>query len=230
MVRRSWKIEMTASERGRGLVFFLLYLLVLPKVNAWAQRLFLGDAEELPAEAMILYYGALFLMVLLLFWSFVKSEFYTLLDCVPENLYAILVGLAAALLGRRLMELVPFPLSDPILPQYIQEFHAAPVPTLVLILLLIPLVEETLFRGLVFGNLRQYSRPLAYGVSVVLYALSLVWRYALSTGDLRYLWLAFFYLPPAFAFTWCYDWGGSVWGSALLHAGYNGFLLALNLR
>ena len=55
MFRRSWKTKMTASERGRGLVFFALYLLVFPYLNAWAQRVISGDGEPLVAEGFATY-------------------------------------------------------------------------------------------------------------------------------------------------------------------------------
>ena len=50
MFRRAWKTEMTASETRRGLVFFLLFLLLFPRLNAWFQRLLMGDGETLVAE------------------------------------------------------------------------------------------------------------------------------------------------------------------------------------
>ena len=81
MLRRSWKTEMTDGERGRGVVFFLLYLLVFPRMNALLQRLLLGDGEVLVAEANVVYYGFLFAMALLVFWSFLKKDFLSLLDC-----------------------------------------------------------------------------------------------------------------------------------------------------
>ena len=94
-----------------------------------------------------------------------------------------------------------------------------------LVLLLIPLVEEVLFRGFLFGQLRGYSRPLAFAVSILFYAMAMVWRYALDFSDPRYLLLSILYLPLSAGLTWCYDNGGSIWSCVALHAGFNGFLL-----
>ena len=229
MFRRAWKTEMTASERNRGLVFFLLYLLVFPRLNAWAQRVISGDGEALVAEANVLYYALLFTLALLLFWSFLKKDFLELMNWLPENLFGVVVGLLLAgglhLLAGRL----PFPVADPIGAQYAAEYAAAPVPTLTLVVLLIPLVEEVLFRGFLFGQLRGYSRPLAFAVSIFFYAFAVVWRYALDFSDPRYLLLTFLYLPVSAALCWCYDHGGSVWSCVTLHAGFNGFLLFMAL-
>ena len=177
------------------------------------------------AEANVLYYAFLFTLAVLLFWSFLKKDFLELMNWLPENLFGVTVGFLAAgglyLLLRRL----PFPVPDPIGAQYAAEYAAAPAPTLTLVALLIPVVEEVLFRGLVFGNLRSYSRPLAYLVCVPLYALAQVWRYALDFSDPRYLLLSLLYLPMSAALTWCYDNGGSVWSGVLLHAGLNALCL-----
>lgn len=225
MFRRTWKTQMTASERSRGLVFFALYLLVFPYLNAWAQRVISGDGEPLVAEANVLYYALLFTLSLLLFWSFLKRDFQELLNWLPENLFGLVIGLLAAGGLHLLVRRFPFPVSDPIAAQYAAEYAAAPVPTLVLILLLIPLVEEVLFRGLLFGNLRGYSGVLAYLVCVPLYTMALVWRYALDFSDPRYLLLGFLYLPMSLALTWCYDNGGSVWSGVILHGALNGLIL-----
>lgn len=229
MLRRSWKTEMTASERQRGLVFLLLYLLVFPRVNAWLQKLWMGDGEVLVAEANILYYAILFTLCLFIFWDFLKKDFEGLLGWLPENLFSVAVGLLIAGGLHAVLTLIPFPVSDPISLQYAQEFRAAPAPILALILLLIPVVEETVYRGLIYGNLRTYSRPVAFVFSVAFYAVGLVWRYALDFSDPRYLLLAILYIPMSIALTWCYDRGGSLWGCVVLHGGLNGMILYMAL-
>lgn len=229
MFRRSWRSPMTDAESRRGMVFFLLYFFLFPYLNAFVQRLIFGDAETLIAEANVVYYGILFALCLVLFWNFLKEDFQGLMDWLPENTAGILLGLVGAGVLNALLRLLPFPVADPIPQQYAAEFGAAPIPTLVLLLLLIPLVEETLFRGLLFGQFRGYSRSLAYVLTSVFYALAAVWRYALERGDARYLLLSAAYLPLSIACTWCYDNGGSVWATAFLHAGLNGVILFLAL-
>lgn len=230
MFRRSWKTKMTDSERQRGWVFFGLYLLVFPYLNAWVQRVLMGDGEPLVAEANVLYYSFLFALALLVFWSFLKRDFADLLDWLPENLFGIAVGLAGTLLLRHVLARIPLPVTDPVPCQYAAQLAIAPAPTLALTLLLIPVAEECLYRGLIFGSLRRYSLPLAYGVSVIGYALACVWRYAVEAGDPRYLLLAVLYLPVSAALTWCYDNGGSVWSAVALHAAINGCILMGVLR
>ena len=229
MFRRTWKTEMTTSETQRGLVFFLLYLLLFPRLNAWFQRLLMGDGETLVAEANVIYYIFLFSLTLFIFWGFLKKDFFRLLDWLPENLFSVALGFLAAAGSWVLLNLLPFPVKDPVSAQYAQEFLAAPIPTLTLILLLIPVVEETLYRGLIYGHLRSYSRPLGFAFSTLLAALAQMWRYALDYGDPRYLLLSLLYLFPSAALHWCYDRGGSVWSCVLLHSVFHGFMLFISL-
>lgn len=228
MFRRSWRSQMTASEGQRGAVFFLLYLLVFPRLNAWVQRVLMGDGEALVAEANVIYYSFLFVIAVFVFWGFLRKDFEGLLDWLPENLFGVIVGLVGAGAAMIVLYRLPFVQADPIGRQYAEEFAAAPMATLVLILLLIPIVEETLFRGLFFGQLRGYSRALALPVSILFYALAHVWRYALEAGEVRYLFpLMLLSLPMSIALTWCYDNGGSVWSCVVLHGALNGLSLLL---
>lgn len=229
MLYRTWQTEMTASERRRGAVLFLLYLLVLPWINAWVQRIWMGEREVLVAEANVVYYAFLFLLCLFTFGGFLWKDLGRLMDWLPENLFALVIGLLIGGGFQLAIRYLPLPVGDPISAQYAQEYLAAPLPTLALVLVLIPVVEETLYRGLVFGSLRSYSRPLGFVLTAVGYALALVWQYAWETRQPSYLLLAIPYLPMSLVLTWCYDRGGSVWSCALLHGGLNGLGLFARL-
>lgn len=229
MFSRSWKSHLTSSERQRGLVFLLLFILVFPRVNGWVQKTFLADAETMAAEVNVVYYGFLFVLVLLVFWSFLKEDFVELLDWLPENLFGAVFALVFALLLRGALSLLPLPVRDPVPLQYASEFAAAPAATVALVVVLIPLVEEVAFRGILFGSLRGYSGILAGIITTLLYALYSVGRYALELGDPRYLLLILLYLPMSAALTWCYDNGGSIWATAACHGAINAVTLFLAL-
>lgn len=230
MFRRSWKLNMTHSENQRGLVFILLYVLVFPRLSEWLQRQYSQEDELLLTQVNVVYYGILFALAALAFWSFLKKDLSGMMDWLPENLTGVLVGVALGGGLRLGLEFLPWPVRDPVPMQYAEQFRISPGPTLALILLLIPLVEEVVYRGYIYGHLREYSRPVAMTISIVLYAVSRVWRYALDLGDPRYLLLAILYLPMSAALTACYESGGSVWGCTILHAGFNALsLFALGL-
>lgn len=227
MFRRNWKSEMTASEVRWGMVFFALYLTVFPWVNAFIQRLAAdhGEGEGPVAEANVVYYAVLFFLLLLIFRKSLKRELMELTDWLPESLYGILFGLAVGGGLRLLLQRLPFPVDDLIPLQYAQEYRMAPAPTLALILLLIPLVEEIVFRGLLYGRLREYSKAGSLLLVSLFCALFAVWHYAWSLGDPRYLLLSVLYLPMAVVLTLCYESVGSIWPCVVLHGGLNALTL-----
>ena len=223
--RRSWRPQLTRAEMGRGWVFFALYVLLFPWIMGWVQRSFDGALPV--AEANVVYYLLSATLVFLVFWTFLKHGFHLLLDWLPENLFAFVTGLAGAGILRFLVSLIPLPVENPNAIRYPEQFALAPPATAVILVVLMPIVEEPLFRGLLFGTARRYSRALGYVLSTLVYAVYCVWQFAYAYGqvDLRYLLLAVEYLPMGLALTWCYDNGGSIWSPIALHAAINAFTL-----
>lgn len=230
MFRPGWKSLMTPLEVRLGLVFFLLYYLAFPRLNALVQRQFFGDGEVLVPEANVVYYVLVFLASFFLFHRFLREDFLDLLEWLPENLAAAGLALVLAVGARLLLSFLPLPVEDLIARQYAEQFRVAPVPTLTLILVLIPLMEETLYRGLLYGLMRKFDKKLALVVCILFYVLSLLWRYAYEAGDPSILLLSLLYLPLSAAATLCYEAGGSVWAATLVHGGFNGLLLYLALH
>ena len=62
------------------------------------------------------------------------------------------------------------------------QISGEPRTTVLIVVFLAPFIEEVLFRGYVFGSLRDHSRVVAYVVSCVLFAFLHVWQFA--AGDL----------------------------------------------
>jgi len=101
------------------------------------------------------------------------------------------------------------------------QIDAAPRTTVLIVIFLAPFVEEVLFRGLVFGSLKQKGRVLAYAVSCLLFALLHVWQFAVVSQDVTYLLLMVQYLVPGLVLSAVYDRSGTLWSSILLHMAAN---------
>ena len=89
--------------------------------------------------------------------------------------------------------------------------------TAIVTLLLAPIVEEVLFRGVVFGVLRRKSRILAYIVSLLVFSLYMVFWDMVSSLSWAVIWTALRYLPASLVLCWSYERTGSVWTSVVLH-------------
>ena len=93
--------------------------------------------------------------------------------------------------------------------------------------LMAPLVEECLFRGVVFGTIRPHSRFWAYAVSIALFSLYHVWQYVVMYGDPKLLLSARAYVPVSAALTFCYEQTRSIWPPVFFHMCINALSLTV---
>ena len=226
MAKRKSSPYMSPGEQIAGTVFFVIYLVVLPFATASLFRL----AERLlavsisPSLQNAIYYYTLFVVTILIFHGFIGRTTRNFADNLG-NCKAVVVGLIALYglneLMYRLTRLLVnnhTNLNDSTISA---QIHDAPRVTLLIVIFLAPFVEEVLFRGLVFGNLKHKSRTVAYAVSCLLFALLHVWQFAVKRQDITYFLLMVQYLVPGLVLAWAYDHTGTLWSSVLLHAAAN---------
>ena len=222
---------MNHTERVAGTIFFLVYLLVMPLMAA---RLF--DLLEVVLDTTIgaslrnvLYYYTLFAVTVLLFHSYLARTSSRFLDNLNLSLSTLLLGLLVFYGANELLYRVCNVLFDSRTnlndTAIAAQVASAPRMTVLIVVLLAPFVEEVLFRGLVFGCLREKSRIFAYLLSCALFALLHVWNAAITQWDLGYLILMLQYLVPGLVFAWAYEHSGTLWTSILLHAIVNALSL-----
>ena len=227
MAKRKSSPYMSPGEQIAGTVFFVIYLVVLPFATASLFRL----AERLlavsisPSLQNAIYYYTLFVVTILIFHGFIGRTTRNFADNLGNACKAIVVGLIALYglneLMYRLTRLLVnnhTNLNDSTISA---QIHDAPRVTLLIVIFLAPFVEEVLFRGLVFGNLKHKSRAVAYAVSCLLFALLHVWQFAVKRQDITYFLLMVQYLVPGLVLAWAYDHTGTLWNSVLLHAAAN---------
>lgn len=226
-----WRPQLTVEEQRVGWVFFALYLFVFPFLVGLVTR-FLEEHLELgvpAAQSSAIYYAAVLLLLVAVFWDFLKNAFRILSDNTRRNLFALVVGFLGGMLFTVLLSLIPLPVENPVIGDYRGQFLLAPGFTTAVVMFLRPMTEEILYRGLLFGSLRKKNRPLAYAVSIGLSALAAVWQFAVPDGGALYLLLALRYIPLAAAATWAYDIGGSVLTPMALRVILNGLFLVFAL-
>ena len=87
--------------------------------------------------------------------------------------------------------------------------------------LLVPVAEELLYRGLVFGSLCNKKPWMAYTISAILFSVIHIMGY-LSKYSAPHLLVAFVqYLPAGFALAWAYHKSRSIFSPILIHATIN---------
>lgn len=144
------------------------------------------------------------------FWEFVQA---LILGFVLYYAGNLLIGLAVGWLG---LEIGSYN-DQTVLSLYEQNQTVMIVCGVVLA----PMVEETLVRGLVFGTIRRKSRILAYTVSILFFAAIHVWQYIPTQGIGPVALAALAYLPAGIALGWTYEKADTVWAPIVLHAVIN---------
>ena len=227
MARKKSAAYMTPGEQLAGVIFLCIYLLVLPFVTGplfrLAERLLGSDISETLQN--VIYYYTLLVVTVVIFHRFIGRTTRRLLDNPGESCQTVLVGIIAMYglneLVYRLTHMLVQNRTNLNDSTISAQINSAPRVTLLIVILLAPFVEEVLFRGLVFGSLRQKSRPVAYGVSCLLFALIHVWQFAVVQQDVTYYLLMVQYLVPGLVLAWAYDHSGTLWSSIGLHAAVN---------
>lgn len=87
--------------------------------------------------------------------------------------------------------------------------------------LLVPVAEETLFRGLIFGSLYNRNRFIAYAVSIVTFAAMHVIGYIGYYPALQLLLCFLQYIPAGLSLAWAYATADSIWAPILMHIAIN---------
>ena len=231
MAKKKSASYMTSGEKIAGTILFAVYLVVLPFVTDPLFR-FVGrllDTTISATEQSVIYYYVLFAVTLIVFHKFIARTSRNFADNLGVACRNMLLGLIALYglneLVYRLSSLVisnRTNLNDTTISAQIQD---APRVTLLIIVFLAPFIEEVLFRGLVFGNLKSKSRVVAYLVSCLLFALLHVWQFAVVQQDITYFLLMVQYLVPGAVLAWAYEHSGTLWTSVGLHAAANALAL-----
>ncbi len=226
---------LTPFERIGGGIFFFLYLLVMPLIMDYIflgiERL-LGTAISETSEQCIYYY-VMFAVTLIIFYNFIGKNTQRFFGNLNQTLSTWGMALVAfyglnELLFRvaRLLWGSAVNLNDVSISA---QIPGEPRVTVLIVVFLAPFIEEVLFRGYVFGSLRDHSRVVAYVVSCVLFAFLHVWQFA--AGDLlsisRIL-LLVQYLVPGLVLCWSYDRCGNLWAPILTHMTVNALYVWAN--
>ena len=224
MAKKKTSPYMTPGEQIAGTVFFVIYLVVLPFAAGPLFRLAgrLLDVTISAALQNVIYYYVLFAVTVLIFHKFLARTCRNLADNLGGACRMLLVGLVALYglneLAYRLTNLIIANRTNLNDTAISAQMDSAPYMTLLIVVLLAPFVAAVLFRGLVFGNLKGKSRPVAYVVSCALFALLHVWQFAVVYQDVTYFLLMLQYLVPGAVLAWVYDRSGTLWTSIALHA------------
>ena len=230
--RRGFRNLMALREKIAGWIYLPIHVVLLPLFLPAVLYYLSGGKPSDSLTLNIWYYliGTVFLLIAQ--FRFFRESYYILTHNFRRALIAMLMSWAILIAGNVVLNLVsqlfgglPSSPNDEAVTEFAQmdmrRMAAAAV-------IMAPIVEEALFRGMIFGSLREKHLVLAYVVSMVLFSLYHVWQFAIVEQSFTVLLSAAAYLPIAFVLAFCYDYSGSIWTGIFFHMFYNA--LALSMR
>lgn len=225
--RRKPEAGLSRLERTGGVILLLAFYPLNPligkAIRAMAEKLL--DFRVTDGLYFVIYYYIFFVLTAIVFQRLLAKGARRFLDDPSLTLKTAGIGLVAYYGLVELAARLFAPLFK--LPENQNDAAAAalidsaPHMIMIAIIFLGPFVEEALFRGLVFGGLKERSRMLAYGVSCILFALVHVWQFAAGARDPAYLLMVVQYLAPGLVLAWVYEHTGTLWAPVLLHVCVN---------
>lgn len=224
---------MSKGELIFGLIYILIHTIALPILLEL-------HAIWNPGQFTVVQYNVGYLIfsfavVLIAFRKYLRIEFDTFLDYKLLNIFTAIQCYFIVTLLNYLLVIILIFASGGDLEAWINPNNGTIISmaehdlfkVVSISVLLGPIVEETLFRGAIFGWLRTKSRFAAYVVSILLFSLLHVWQYAVAEQSMTVLIYALDYIPAGFVLAWGYERTGSLWTPILFHMLTNAMNLAM---
>lgn len=220
---------MTKKEVRFGWAFFALQLLVLPTILVWVNQLLHPPLPEVALNFVM--FALNFLCTTVIFHRFLLSNGRQALELPFRTLRMAVFGLmlyyvGVILVGKLILALRPdfANANDANILELAQDNYALMAFS---IIILVPIAEETLYRGLIFRGLHSKSRIAAYIVSALVFSAVHVTGY-IGTMDWQLVGLSLLqYLPAGLSLAWAYEKADSIWAPILMHMTINQLSIAL---
>lgn len=222
MAKKTKKLSIRPTDKEQiwGLVYLLFSLLVLPYLLSALNGLLSAPLNS--AWFNFLYFSLNFLFIIWIFHGLFHRSLAYAGSHFWDFLLAVLLGSAAYWLcnwGLSLLFCWLFPdfvnLNDSSISSMVHDhFWIMLIGTVILV----PVAEESLHRGLIFGSLYPKSHAAAYILSSLIFSAVHIVQY-IGVYSPRNLLLALVqYIPAGLVLAWAYRKSGSIFAPIVIHA------------
>ena len=212
---------LSTAEQVAGFCYLPFYVILLSMGIQWVAGLIGLTLTEV--QLNLCYFVINCIMIWVIFHNFLLRSFRAIRFW--ELVQALILGFCLYYTGNlvfawimRLLDLTVVSYNDETIQALMAQSYWVMVISSVVIA---PLVEETLVRGLLFGVIRRKSRIAAYFTTVVFFAAIHVWQYLMIYDFKSVLLAALQYIPAGIALGWTYEKCNTVWGPIFLHMTIN---------
>ena len=218
---RSLGPGLSTAEQVAGFCYLPFYVVLLGWGIQWLSELLGLGLTEL--QINVAFFVINCVMIWVIFHNFLIRSFRAIRFW--ELVQALILGFCLYYAGNfvfnwiiSLLDLTITSFND----ETVQALFAESRWTMILCtVLLVPVVEETLVRGLLFGVIRRRSRVAAYVTTVFFFAVIHVWQYLLAYEFRAVLLAGLQYIPAGIALGWTYEKSNTVWAPIFLHMTIN---------
>ena len=216
----SYSDRPTGRETVAGFCYLAFQMLALPVMLSWVNQQLQHPLNE--AELNFVFYLVNFIAVLLIFHDFLSKALSQVFQHPILFAEAVILGTVAYyalfwLTDKAISLLVPgfYNHNDEAI---MEMLSSSRLLMLVGTVVLVPITEETLFRGLIFRNLYGKSHWAAYIVSILAFAVIHIIGYIGSYSTLELLMAFLQYLPAGLCLAWAYIRGGTIFAPIVIHS------------
>ena len=224
-MKRSYNIgtNLSSRETFNGFAYLAFQLLLLPEVIRFVCRYTPVPLND--AEANFLFYFVNFIAILLIFHDFLSRSLSHALHHFIELCQAVVLGFVAYQACKYAVTWL-IQLLYPSFANYNDASIAAMSRGNYLLMflgtvILVPPVEECLYRGLIFRNLYPKSPWTAYAVSILAFTAIHILGYVGQYSALELLLATLQYLPAGLCLAWSYAKADTIFAPILIHAAIN---------
>ncbi len=227
MAKKTTKLSICLTDREQvwGILYLLFSLFALPYLLSLFNSLLHTPLNN--AWYNFLYFSLNFLFIFWIFHGFFKRSLAYAGSHFWDFILVVLIGAIVYWVcnwGLSILFAHAFPDFENLNDSSITQMaHSNFVIMLIGTVLFVPIAEEALYRGLIFGSLYPKSHVAAYFLSTVIFAAVHTISY-IGTYSLPNLILALVqYVPAGLVLAWTYRKSGSIFAPILIHAAINAF-------
>ena len=211
------------SEKYIGLAYLIFQMMLLPLLIGLVLGAFSSEINSTLAN--FLYFFVNFICTIAIFSKLLKKSFLRAAANWEGLFITTIIGFAvyrACETALGILVFVLFPdfsnLNDGALVEILGEY---PLIMLLSTVILAPVAEELLHRGLIFGWLQEKNEYMAYGLSAFLFSAIHVVQY-IGLYSAAHIFVALMlYLPAGLVFAWTYRRSGTILSPILIHTANN---------
>ena len=216
-------VSMSRKEMIAGFSYLAIQLLILPSLLIWLNELI--GSPLATSELNFLFFALDFLAITVIFHRFLLHSAKCALSQPFQCIRTAFLGLLFYWLSSYLVSfliLYIYPDFSNVNDQSIigltqQNYTLMAIGTVILV----PITEETLYRGMVFRGLYSRSPVLAYIVSTVAFSALHVIGYIGQYPPTHLAMCLLQYIPAGICLGWAYAKADSIWAPILMHMAIN---------